>query len=113
VGKRAEDLPFDDTPITPSPEQQSLFEPTDRSTATDERSTPWYQFCGTIDDLLATGEYGWAYETLAGIRETVYKTRRVSDGQRNAIARIEAAGERKRNDGFGRRRYEGFTGRSR
>jgi hypothetical protein len=106
MGKRADDLPLDDTPIIP--QQQDLFEPTDKSTTADVRNTPWYQFIGTIDDLLATGQYDWAFDTLDGIRTTIEKSRRVSDGQRNAVARIEAAGERKRTEGFGRRRYEGF-----
>jgi hypothetical protein len=63
---------------------------------------------GEIDDLLATGRYDWAADTLAGIRETVEKTRRVSEGQKRAVANIETRGESQRG---GSRRYEGFEGR--
>lgn len=109
MGKRSDDLPLDDTPIRP--EQQHLFEPTDSSGAdgADDADTPWYQFIGSIDDLLATGRYGWAQDSLYGIRETVEKTRRVSDGQRRAVTNIELRGEP--NARGGSRRYEGWSGR--
>ena len=114
MGKRADDLPFDDTPITPTPpEQQDLFEPTDKSTAGDDAETPWYQFVGRIDDLLGSGEYDWASDTLTGISETVQATHRVSEGQRRAVANIEARGESRRDDGGRARRYEGFDWRGR
>lgn len=98
MGKRAEDLPLDDTPIDRSGEPA------------DDRDQAWYQFTATIDDLLATGEYSWAWESLTGIKETVEKTRRVSDGQRRAVGNIEASGERREGR---RRRYDGWPTRGR
>lgn len=94
MGKRAEDLPLDDTPIQP-PEPP------------DDRDTEWYRFIVEIDDLASSGEYDWAVVTLNGIRETVEKTRRVSEGQRRAVTNIEASKREPRRDGF-RRRYEGW-----
>jgi hypothetical protein len=92
MGKRIEDLKLDDRPIE---------EP-------DPRGTAWYRFVQDIDDLLATGHYTWAEDTLHDIQVTVEKTQRVSEGQRKAVDNIEAA--RSRDDGY-KRRYEGFRGR--
>ena len=98
MGKRIEDLrKLDDTPIV-----ERQVEALD-----DLRDQPWYQFVGEIDDLLATGEYDWAFDTLSGIRETVEKSRRVSEAQRRAVANVEAA----RGLHSRRRQYEGFRGR--
>ena len=68
---------------------------------------------GRIDDLLADGDYVWAEDTLTGIRETVERTKRVTEGQQRAVANIQHRGEARRDDGLGRRRYEGFSSRSR
>jgi hypothetical protein len=57
----------------------------------DLRAQPWYQFSQAIDDLLATGQYTWAEETLTGIQESVEKMQVVTEGQRKAVANIEAA----------------------
>lgn len=108
MGKRAKDLHLDDSPIEHLSDSLEALDHARDADVNDERDQPWYQFIGIIDDLLATGQYDWAFDSLAGIRETVEKTRRVSQGQRNAITRIEAAGEKRRADGFGRRRYEGY-----
>lgn len=100
MGKRIEDLrKLDDTPIV-----ERQVEPLDSD---DVRDQPWYQFVGTIDDLLASGEYDWAFDTLSGIRETVEHTHRVSEAQRRAVTNIEVA----RGLDSRRRRYDGYRGR--
>jgi hypothetical protein len=89
-GKRLEDLHLSDQPIVAPP-------------AVDPRDTDWYRFCREIDDLYATGHYEWACKTLFDIQEAVEWTHTVSEGQRRAVANIEAARGRR-----GSRRYEGF-----
>ena len=97
MGKRLEDLNLSDAPLpAASPE--------------DVRDTDWYRFCRDIDDLLATGHFTWAESTLTDIQRTVEQYQCVTQGQRNAIANIEAAKERQ--DGR-RRRYEGYSRRFR
>jgi hypothetical protein len=91
VGKRIEDLSLDDTLIP------------------DDRDQEWYQFGVEIDDLLATGDYDWAEETLSGIHTTVERTRQVTAAQRRAVSNIENAREQQQQ----RRRYEGWRGRER
>jgi hypothetical protein len=113
VGKRIEDLHLNDSPIEVTVERQEarqerLFGGV--SDVPDERDQPWYQFVGEIDDLLAVGTYLWAHDSLTGIRETVEKTRRVSEGQRRAVTNIANRGE-ERERGKGSRRYEGFETR--
>ena len=108
MGKRIEDLPVDDTPLAAGGRagdragraggRVRLPEELD-----DARDHPWYAFIGVIDDLLATGEYDWASDSLTGIRETVERSRRVTQGQRVAVERIEASRGR-----GGSRRYEGY-----
>ena len=97
MGKHFDDLPLDDTPITPPPE------PKDPSPI-DARDTGWYKFIVEIEDLLATGHYAFAQETLEGIQESVERSRRVTPGQRQAVANIEASHEKRTRS----RRYEGF-----
>lgn len=69
----------------------------------DPHDRPWYQFIGVIDDLTTSGLYDWAVYSLNGIRETVERTKRVTEGQRRAVANIEASRGR-----GGPRRYEGY-----
>jgi hypothetical protein len=95
MGKRIEDL------------DQTHAQTAHTETSPDLRDQPWYQFVGTIDDLVATGQYDWAVDSLTGIRETVVQSRRVSEGQRRAVTNIEAS-TRRPGRGAGRRRYEGF-----
>jgi hypothetical protein len=90
MGKRIDELMLDDSPIQ-SP---------------DPRETEWQRFSRDIEELRGSGAYHWAESTLAGIQETVEKTKRVTDGQRRAVTNIEAARGR-----GGSRRYEGFRGR--
>lgn len=99
MGKRIEELrKLDlDTPI------ERQVEALDTS-VTDLREQPWYQFIGTIDDLLAQEQYGWAEDTLTGIRETVEKTQRVSPGQQRAVENIESNASRRYQGWYGRRR---------
>lgn len=76
---------------------------------TDPRATDWYRFSQDIEDLLATGRYTFAEDTLRGIQTTVEKTKRVSDGQRRAVKNIEDS-RLKSDRGVERgwsRRYEG------
>lgn len=91
MGKSLEDLHLDDRPL-PRP--------------ADDRHSPWYQFCEQIDELLASGDYDWAQDTLEGIRASVEDYKTVTPGQRRAIENIRAA--RQRQDGRRGRRYEGF-----
>jgi hypothetical protein len=94
VGKRIEDLrKLDDTPIERQVE------------ALDDRDQPWYQFVSHIDDLLATGQYDWAFDSLDGMKQTIEHTRRVTEGQHRAVAKIEQVG---RADRPASRRYEGW-----
>lgn len=93
MGKRIEDLPLDDTPIAADPPQPS-----------DARDAAWYRFSVDIEDMLATGQYRFAQDTLEGIQETVERTQRVTEGQRRAVANIEASREKHKHG----RRYEGF-----
>lgn len=107
MGKRAEDLHLNDSPIERHyDDAEASREKDERDRAAgDERDTAWYQFLGDIDDLLASDNYGWAMETLDGIRATVERTKRVTEGQRRAVSNIENRGES--------RRYEGWRGRGR
>jgi hypothetical protein len=97
-GKRLQDLTFLD----------------EGGDAYDLRHTEWYRFAREIDDLLATGLYTWAEDTLRGIQETVEMAQHCTDRQRQAVRHIE---ESRREDEAARprtsRRYEGFKGRSR
>jgi hypothetical protein len=95
AGKRLDDLHLSDEPI-------------ERAAPLDERATEWYQFVGTIGDLLAGGDYEWAADTLTGISETVERTRKVTLGQRQAVENIVASKENRR-DKWRFRRYEGFN----
>jgi hypothetical protein len=96
AGKRLDDLKLSDAPLT-------------SAKPLDPRSTAWYRFSKEIDDLLATGRYTWAEDTLTGIQETVERTEVVSEGQRRAVTNIEARGDEQQRRGS--RRYEGFGGR--
>ena len=81
----------------------------------DPRDTPWYRFSKNIEDLLATGAYTWAEDTLRDIQATVEETQHVTDRQRQAVDNIEAA-RREPDEGPHRsrsRRYDGFKGRYR
>jgi hypothetical protein len=55
----------------------------------------WEVFAERIDDLLASGDYDWAEDTLGGILETVKHTHHVSKRQAEAVDNIEA-GRRER-----------------
>jgi hypothetical protein len=93
VGKPIDQLKLNDQPL-----------PVAKS---DLRDEAWYQFVTEIDELLETGKYGWAETTLTDIQKTVEETHRVTEGQRRAIANIEAGNYRshgRRYEGFGRRR---------
>lgn len=85
------------------------------------RTTPedLADFLGLLNELLGGGHYDWARETLEGIRTTVHTTGRVTEGQRQAVARIAAARRQARDDDRqmsfertgGSRRYEGWEPR--
>ena len=95
-GKRADDLPLSDEPLR-------------RAEPVDARDSDWYRFLQEIDELIASGDYAWAEDTLTGIRGTVEHYQRVTEGQRKAVANMQAS--RDRADGWRRRRGEGFRGR--
>lgn len=50
---------------------------------------PWYQFVDLVDRLLADDDYLTSWHALAGIRDTVLHTRRVSDAQVLAVLRVQ------------------------
>lgn len=103
MGKRIDDLlKLDDRPIGERPVEAR--DPRKIEPADDLRDQPWFQFVGEIDELLNDDDYHWSFETLSGIRETVERTQRVTEGQRRALANIKQGGARTR-------RYEGFRGR--
>ena len=95
MGKRPEDLPLDDQPLR-------------RTEPVDVRDTEWYQFAQTIHELLGSGEFDWASDTLGGIAASVEQYHTVTPGQRRAVENVQAA--RGRSDGW-RRRYEGWRRR--
>ena len=45
-------------------------------------------FVRHIDEMLESGEFDWAEDTLTGISETVSKFGRVTEGQRRAVSNI-------------------------
>ena len=94
MGKRIDELPLDDTPIdAPDP---------------DDRAAPWSRFLDEIDDLLQTGQFTWAEDTLNGIYDSVRQKRWVTEGQKTAVRNIAAArSEDRPRRGVWRRRYEG------
>lgn len=94
MGKALDDLNLSDQPLPPPPTPAPPVDP---------RSTDWYQLQQEIDELLLTGRYDWAADTLNDIRATVERMGQVTTGQRNAVANIENS---RRNGGS--RRYEGF-----
>lgn len=98
MGKRPEDLPLDPDPLR------------HRRARADIRDEPWFHFQQEIEEMLGSGRYEWAEETLSGIASTVERYQCMTPGQRKAIDNIRAAGERSRS---GSRRYEGFRGRRR
>lgn len=55
----------------------------------DGRDESWHRFVTDIDDLLATGRFTWAQETLNGIRQVVEQQGRVTAAQRRAVKNIE------------------------
>jgi hypothetical protein len=75
------------------------------STNPDPRAQEWYRFSLDIENLLATGKYTWAEDTLRGIQQTLERTHHVTAGQKQAVANIERQGEQPRRWG---RRYEGY-----
>jgi hypothetical protein len=86
-----------------TPDQLNLNDGSIRpAKAIDPRDTDWYKFGVEIDDLLATGDYTWAEDTLRDIQTTVTQRQCVTVGQRQAVDNIEKA--RRRNS----RRHEGF-----
>lgn len=97
MGKSLNDLNLSDQPLAPQK-------------PTDPRDTAWYRFCREIDDLLATGRYTFAEDTLRGLQESAEARQGVTEGMRRAVRNIEASQERSSRGGGGgwRRRYEGY-----
>lgn len=63
-----------------------------RSKAMSHEAADALRFLREIDDLLDSGEYDWAEETLSGIRTTVERTERATEGQRRAVDNIANRG---------------------
>lgn len=75
----------------------------------DVREASWYQVVERIDELLESGDYDWAENTLQGIRKGILRFKSVTPLQENAIDNIEAGGQRhKEQQGRWGRRYEGY-----
>lgn len=68
------------------------FEEFDEAPATDPSVPSSADFRERIEDLLETGDYDWARETLEGIYKTVEDTERVTPGQVTAVDNIENRG---------------------
>ena len=66
-------------------------------------------FAEELNDLLDDERFAFAYDTLAGIRETIQRQQRVTPGQYIAVRNIrQSVAERERGDGpRWSRRYEG------
>jgi hypothetical protein len=56
----------------------------------DGRDEAWYRFLNDVDDLLSTGQFGWAEPVLRGMQDTVERHGRVTPTQRRALANIAA-----------------------
>ena len=102
MGKRID--PNDPALDTPLGGEKGGITELSRDPAPDARGTAWYRFVTDIEDLLATGRYTWAEDTLRSIQLTVEQTRRVTNGQQQAVDNIERGAYKTRG-----RRYEGFT----
>ncbi len=61
----------------------------DRPDSHDPWDNEWEGFLLRLDGMIADGGYERDEEFLSGVRETVQRTRRVSDKQRNAVDDIE------------------------
>jgi hypothetical protein len=48
-------------------------------------------FLRELEDMIDDGRYQWAEDTLEGIRETVERTRTVTDNQKRAVENITNA----------------------
>ena len=74
-----------------------------------QRTVDAQRFLERLDDLIENDAYAWAADTLSGIRETVERSGRASDRQREAVANIvrgheRQEEERERWDRYGRER---------
>lgn len=83
-----------------------------RALPVDVRDTEWYRFAEEIAEILATGQFEWAEQTLSSIKTSVEQFQSVTGGQRRAVANITAA-RTDRPSRAGSRRYEGFRERGR
>jgi hypothetical protein len=55
----------------------------------------WEEFLDEIDDHMANSDFDWAEDTLSGIAQTVGENMHATDGQKEAVANIVEAVERK------------------
>lgn len=99
MGKTLDQLNLDDQPIL-------------RPAPVDDRDTEWYRFAVEIDEILSTGQFDWAENTLSSIKHSVEQYQSVTSGQRQAVANITRA-RRDRPSRAGSRWYEGFRERGR
>jgi hypothetical protein len=56
----------------------------------------WEDFLEEINDHIADSDFDWAEETLSGIGETVGNWQHATEGQKEAVANIVEAVERRR-----------------
>lgn len=73
------------------------------------RETPQQviDFAEELNDLLDDERFAFAYDTLAGIRETIQRLKRVTPGQYTAVRNIRTSVEQKAERKTWGRRYEG------
>lgn len=55
----------------------------------DEGDREWREFVDELDDMLFDDDYSFASDTIEGIKGTVEKTHKVTEGQRTAIENIK------------------------
>lgn len=69
-------------PATPRP-QVSPARP-----ATSPGTSAWEEFAESIEEMLESGEFDWAADTLTGIQSTIKERMMVTEPQRRAVTNI-------------------------
>lgn len=69
----------------------------------------WDDFVEELDELLDDSKYKWAWPTISGIKDTVTRTKTVTEGQERAIRNIKRSVSEDQEDRGPqwKRRYEG------
>lgn len=48
----------------------------------------WEEWLDVISEMIDSDQYGWAFDTLTGINETIETRKTITDNQRQAITNI-------------------------